>query len=162
MGDLFKKAALFQMRIIIGVTVVEDGTGQRVKALNRPAGGKTGTTNDFLDSWFMGFTPQLVTGVWVGLDEEKTIGPNETGSRAAAPIWLAFMEEAVKGMPVEVFRVPVGVVYVKVDAETGLLASPNSRSAIFEVFRRGTEPREEARPEHKSADDLIRMDVDAP
>ncbi len=140
-------------------TVVEEGTGQRVKALNRVAAGKTGTTNEYLDAWFIGFIPQLVTGVWVGMDEEKPIGPKETGSKAAAPIWLSFMEEAVRGMPREIFPVPPGVTFVKVDAESGLLAAPRSKKTVFEVFRRGTEPAERARPEALPAADFQRMDV---
>ena len=81
-------------------TVVSDGTGWKVKELGRPVAGKTGTTNDYVDAWFMGFTPDLVTGVWVGLDRRESLGWHETGSRAAIPIWLGFMTEAVAGRPV--------------------------------------------------------------
>lgn len=140
-------------------TVVQEGTGRRVRALRRPAGGKTGTTNEFIDAWFVGFTPQLVTGVWVGIDELQPLGKKETGSRAAAPIWLSFMKEASEGMPVEVFQVSSGVVFVRVDADSGLLASPNSREAIFEVFRRGDEPKETASPEADSPTDFFRLDL---
>jgi penicillin-binding protein 1A len=141
-------------------TVVEEGTGQRVRALGRPVAGKTGTTNDFLDAWFLGFIPQLVTGVWVGLNEEKPIGPGETGSRAAAPIWLEFMQEAVRGLPQEGFGIPPGVTFVRVDAESGLLASPRSPRAIFEVFRAGSEPTAMAHPEKRDATDFTRMELE--
>jgi penicillin-binding protein 1A len=141
-------------------TVVEDGTGKAARVLNRPAAGKTGTTNDFMDAWFLGFTPQIVTGVWVGLDAEKKIGPQETGSRAALPVWISFMEKALAGMPVEEFPIPPGVVFTRVDAATGLLAAPESKEAMFEVFRKGTEPRVMARPAAKSATDFMRMDLD--
>ena len=85
--------------------VVNFGTGMGAKALLRPAGGKTGTTNDFTDAWFMGFTPQLTAGVWVGFDDKQTsLGKGETGARAALPIWLGFMQGALAGQPVEDFQ----------------------------------------------------------
>lgn len=84
--------------------VVQFGTGVRAQALGRPSAGKTGTTNDFTDAWYIGFTPQLTTGVWTGFDNPKTsLGLKETGARVALPIWLEFMEQASKGMPVETF-----------------------------------------------------------
>ncbi len=141
-------------------SVIQEGTGWRIKALKRPAGGKTGTTNEFIDAWFMGFTPQMATGVWVGFDDEKTLGKSETGSRAAAPIWLSFMQEAVRGRPVEVFQIPPGIIFAKIDTESGLLASPKSREVTFECFVEGTEPRETARPEKKTPTDFFRLDLD--
>jgi len=84
--------------------VVQFGTGVRAKELGRPSGGKTGTTNDFTDAWYMGFTPQLTAGVWVGNDDPRmSLGKKETGARAALPIWLEFMQKAMQGMPVEDF-----------------------------------------------------------
>ena len=124
--------------------VVQEGTGWRVKALHRPVAGKTGTTNDLRDAWFMGYTPQLVTGVWVGYDDRTPMGKGETGSRAASPIWLYFMREVLKDMPTEDFPVPTGVVFAKIDAKTGLLASPYSKKTVFQAFREGTEPKEYA------------------
>ena len=88
-------------QLLIGV--VERGTATRVKALKRPMGGKTGTTNRTRDAWFLGFTPSLITGVWVGMDDERSLGPKETGSQAAAPIFIAYMGEALKSQPVEQF-----------------------------------------------------------
>jgi len=125
--------------------VVKRGTGWRVKALNRPVAGKTGTTNNLYDAWFMGYTPGYVSGVWVGFDEEKSLGVNETGSRAASPIWLAFMQTVLEGKPVRAFPVPDGVVFAKIDAETGLLAIPESENPIFECFKEGTVPTEYAK-----------------
>ena len=78
---------------------------------------KTGTTNDNRDAWFIRFTPSFVTGVWVGFDKAETLGKAEVGGRAAAPIWLYFMEKALQGYPVEVFPVPEGIVFVKIDPE---------------------------------------------
>ena len=84
--------------------VVQFGTGVRAKELGRPSAGKTGTTNDFTDAWYMGFTPQITAGVWVGNDDPRvSLGMKETGARAALPIWLEFMQKAMQGMPVEKF-----------------------------------------------------------
>ena len=87
--------------LLIGV--VQRGTATRVRVLERPMGGKTGTTNKTRDAWFVGFTPSLITGVWVGMDDERSLGPKETGSQAAAPIFISYMKEALKGQPVEQF-----------------------------------------------------------
>ena len=84
--------------------VVQFGTGVRAKELGRVSGGKTGTTNDFTDAWYIGFTPQLTAGVWVGNDDKRnSLGKKETGARAALPIWLEFMQDATKGTPVQDF-----------------------------------------------------------
>ncbi|MCH7923190.1 MAG: PBP1A family penicillin-binding protein [Nitrospinae bacterium] len=140
--------------------VIRHGTGWRVRALGRPAAGKTGTTNDFNDAWFLGFTPQLAAGVWVGMDQEKSIGKNETGSRAASPIWLAFMRDALKGEPKEAFPVPPGIIFTKVDPKTGLLAHPDQEGTAFMPFVEDTEPTNYARPKAAvSAKDLFRKDL---
>jgi len=120
--------------------VVQEGTGRRVRGLGRPCAGKTGTTNDFVDAWFIGFTPELTTGVWVGFDQERSLGPQETGSRAACPIWLDFMKNALARLPVKDFPVPPGIEFAKIDKTTGLLARPDSETAIFECFKAGTAP----------------------
>ena len=103
-------------RLLMGV--VERGTATRVQVLGRPMGGKTGTTNKTRDAWFIGFTPSLVTGTWVGMDNERSLGPKETGSQAAAPIFIAYMKEALKGTPVEQFPGISSTVLAKRDAET--------------------------------------------
>lgn len=122
--------------------VVAFGTGQNAKALGRAAAGKTGTTSDYIDAWYMGFTPHVVTGVWVGFDNQKSIGPLETGARAALPIWLSFMQSAVKNYPETDFTIPPGVVFATIDPTTGKLASPNSSTAVKEAFIEGTQPTE--------------------
>jgi penicillin-binding protein 1A len=122
--------------------VVQNGTGFRAKALGRPAAGKTGTTNNLNDAWFIGYVPNLVAGAWVGYDNEKRLGKHETGSRAAAPIWVKFMKGATEDTPIENFEVPDGVEFVKIDPETGFLASPMTEGVIFEVFKIGTTPTE--------------------
>lgn len=120
--------------------VIEHGTGWRARALRRPAAGKTGTTNELHDAWFVGYTPDLLTGVWVGFDQRAPLGKQETGSRAASPIWLYYMQEALKGKPPKDFAVPDGIVFAKIDLETGLLATPHSRRTAFLPFKEGTAP----------------------
>ncbi len=122
-------------------SVVTSGTGQRVKSLKRPVAGKTGTTNDLKDAWFIGFTPHYITGVWVGFDDHRPMGRFETGAKAAIPIWLTYMEKLLEGKPVEPFAIPEGVVLAKIDPENGHLAPPDDRNAVFECFRAGTEPK---------------------
>ena len=126
-------------------SVIQEGTGQRAKALGRPAAGKTGTTNDYRDAWFIGFTPNhLVTGAWIGYDIEKPLGSYETGAVAALPIWLEFMKEATAKKTIENFPIPEGIVFVKIDAATGEPIPPGrsnpSVRAIFECFKEGTAP----------------------
>lgn len=118
--------------------VVESGTGRRVKSIGRPVAAKTGTTDDTRDAWFIGFTPSLVAGIWVGFDQESSLGREEVGGRAAAPIWLYFMEKALQGKAREVFPVPDGIVFIKVDPHTGIPATRSTHDAIFESFLEGT------------------------
>ena len=120
--------------------VVQQGTGWRAKALGRPCGGKTGTTNEYSDAWFVGYTPDVITGVWVGFDEKKPLGKFETGSRAASPIWLSYMQQALAGKPLRNFTIPEGIVFAKIDPKTGLLASPGAKEVVFECFKEGTQP----------------------
>ena len=122
--------------------VVKYGTGWRIKALKRPVAGKTGTTNNLNDAWFVGYTPRYITGVWVGFDHEQSLGKKETGSRAASPIWLDFMKQALEDQPVRVFKVPDSVVFAKIDTDTGLLPIPESQNTIFECFKEGSAPTE--------------------
>jgi penicillin-binding protein 1A len=120
--------------------VVQEGTGWRARELGRPCAGKTGTTNEYTDAWFVGFTPDLITGVWVGFDEKKPLGRFETGSRAASPIWVSAMQKALAGKPVRNFPIPEGIVFAKIDRDTGLLALPSTKNVIFECFKEGTQP----------------------
>lgn len=121
--------------------VIQRGTGQRAKALGRPAAGKTGTTNDMNDAWFVGYTPQLLAGFWVGFDSKRSLGRGETGGRVAAPIWLAFMREALADAPIMDFPIPSGVRFVAIDPYTGQRTSPTAPGAVLECFRAGTEPK---------------------
>ena len=119
---------------------VQRGTAWRAKSIGAQAGAKTGTTNDYIDAWLMGFTPSLAIGVWVGFDNPQTMGNSETGSKAAAPIWAYFAKDAVKGKKGEAFTVPEGVSFVRIDAKTGKLPNSDTKSRILEVFVKGTEP----------------------
>jgi penicillin-binding protein 1A len=125
--------------------VVNEGTGRRVAALGRPLAGKTGTTNDQADAWFMGFSPEIATGVWVGHDEIRFLGAGETGSRDAAPIWIDYMRVALADRPKRDFAVPEPIVFARIDRESGLLAAGSSpKETVFQAFIAGTEPTETA------------------
>ena len=142
--------------------VIQEGTGWRVKALKRPAAGKTGTTNDLRDAWFMGYTPALVTGVWVGYDDRRSMGKGETGSRAASPIWLHFMSSVLEGKPVKDFVVPEDIVFAKIDAKTGLLAGPYSKETVFQAFKQGTQPEEYSpQPTTPKTEQFLQFDMDS-
>jgi penicillin-binding protein 1A len=116
------------------------GTGTVVKTVGKPLGGKTGTTNDYKDAWFIGFSPDIVAGVWVGFDQPRDLGEGETGGRLAAPIFRDFMAEALKSTPATPFRSPSGIRFVRVDAKTGLLPGIETATIFEEAFRPGTEP----------------------
>ncbi|PJB73294.1 MAG: penicillin-binding protein [Alphaproteobacteria bacterium CG_4_9_14_3_um_filter_47_13] len=120
--------------------VVQRGTAVRIKTLNRPLAGKTGTTNDSKDTWFIGFSPDLVVGVFAGFDEPRSLGRKETGASVAVPIFRDFMEAALEGTPPTPFRVPRGVRQVQINAETGARARPGDEKVIWESFLIGTEP----------------------
>ncbi|MBN1621248.1 MAG: PBP1A family penicillin-binding protein [Endomicrobiales bacterium] len=123
--------------------VVQHGTGQAAKWLRRPCAGKTGTTNDYTDAWFVGFTPQLITGVWVGYDDIAiSLGEKMSGGRVAAPIWTDFMYKSLKDKPVLNFKPPEGIVFTLIDPKTGLLALSKTPGAYLEAFIKGTEPTE--------------------
>ncbi|MBI3815031.1 MAG: PBP1A family penicillin-binding protein [Nitrospinae bacterium] len=136
-------------------SVVQEGTGWRAKALGRPVAGKTGTTNNYMDAWFVGYTPDIVAGVWVGMDRDEPVGKNETGARAASPLWVSFMERVLKKMPVKNFQVPAGIVFAKVDKKTGLLATPETSDIALECFLDGTEPTEFSEPGTKTGKDTM-------
>ncbi len=119
--------------------VIETGTAKDALRLGRPAAGKTGTTNEAKDAWFGGFTPELLTIVWVGYDADRTLGAY-TGGKAATPIWTNFMIKALKGRPRKEFEPPQGLVAVKIDNATGLRAV-KGRPSHTEMFVAGTEPK---------------------
>jgi penicillin-binding protein 1A len=117
--------------------VVNEGTGKRARALHRPVAGKTGTTNDFKDALFIGFSPSIATGVWVGRDDHTTLGKGETGARAALPIWTGYMETAIAKHPVDYFDIPDGVARKWMDPQTGKLSDTWSDGFVKAVFITG-------------------------
>jgi penicillin-binding protein 1A len=121
-------------------SVVASGTGHRASIIGRPVAGKTGTTNESKDAWFVGFIPQLVAGVWVGYDQERSLGAGGSGGQASAPIWAEFMQKATVSMPVEDFQAPENVSFVLVNPRTGKLAREGTPGAVMECFIKGTEP----------------------
>jgi penicillin-binding protein 1A len=125
-------------------SVVESGTGQRAKALGRPVAGKTGTTNEAKDAWFVGYTTELVAGVWVGYDDPAPLGWGEAGSATALPAWVSFMKKAHEGHPSTDFPRPGSIAVVTVDPATGLIAYPGQADAVDEEFLAGTAPSEVA------------------
>ena len=120
--------------------VVERGTAKRLKSLNRPLAGKTGTTNDSRDAWFIGFSPDLVVGVYAGFDNPKPLGKKETGSSVAVPIFKSFMGEALKDVPATPFRVPENLRQIRVNPKTGQRVNPFDEAGIWEAFLAGTSP----------------------
>ncbi|HEX4111769.1 MAG TPA: penicillin-binding protein 1A [Stellaceae bacterium] len=120
--------------------VVQHGTGHSIASLNRPIAGKTGTTNDSKDSWFVGFTPDLTAGVFVGFDNPRSLGGHETGATVAAPIFKQFMGDALADTPAIPFRIPPGLMLVRVDHATGELPYPGDKNVILEAFKPGTQP----------------------
>ena len=120
--------------------VVERGTARRARRVGKPLAGKTGTTNDYHDALFYGFSPDLVVGIWMGFDTPKTLGANEGGGSVAGVVFTEFMERALEDKPAIPFRIPPGVRLVSIDADTGDLPSMSSDTIILEAFRPGTEP----------------------
>jgi penicillin-binding protein 1A len=120
--------------------VVQRGTGTAVKAVGKPLAGKTGTTNDGRDVWFMGFSPDLVAGVYLGFDQPRSLGDKATGGKYSAPVFRDFMMEALKDKPATPFRVPPGIRLVRVNLDTGQRAQPGDQRVILEAYKPGTEP----------------------
>jgi penicillin-binding protein 1A len=120
--------------------VIQRGTGQLARSIERPIAGKTGTTNDYTDAWFIGFTPNLAVGVWVGFDDLRTLGETESGAHAALPIWIDFMTQVLEDLPTTPFEIPDDIVFVQVDPSTGLLAPDHTDQGTVEIFAKGTEP----------------------
>jgi len=140
-------------------SVIDEGTAASAKGkLMRPAAGKTGTTNSHKDAWFVGYTPDLVTGVWVGFDDMRELGRGEQGARAALPMWIDVMTGALKGIPPKPFSQPPGLVVQKIDPVSGLLAAPGAPNALDEVFLEGTAPTQVARTQGEANPDTYIID----
>ncbi len=114
--------------------VVQQGTGTPARALDRPCAGKTGTTNDFDDAWFIGYTPSVLTGVWVGYDDHSSLGRGEQGARAACPIWVSYMKQYLKGKPVETFTIPPGIVFAKINDSSETIPGADDSGTVYAAF----------------------------
>ncbi len=126
--------------------VIKRGTARKAKVLGRnDLAGKTGTTNDQKDAWFSGFNSDVVASAWVGFDQPTTLGRNEFGGTAALPMWIEFMDAVLEGTPERQAKPPAGIVSVRIDPATGLLAYPGQKNAVFEIFREESVPRETAK-----------------
>jgi penicillin-binding protein 1A len=129
--------------------VVQKGTAKRARVLARPIAGKTGTTNDARNAWFVGYTPEICAGVWIGFDDQTPLGRRESGASAALPVFIDWMKQYHKTpsgyRPPSLFRVPDGITHVKIDPETGELAPIHQTDYLFEAFLDGTEPTRYAR-----------------
>ena len=125
-------------------SVINSGTAQAARraGFDRPAAGKTGTTDNFSDNWFIGYTPQITAGAWVGFDDKTSIGANQTGASNALPIWTSFMLAATQYYPYKDFEIPSGIMFRDVDPETGELATDRCPETIREVFTEKTVPTE--------------------
>jgi penicillin-binding protein 1A len=139
-GVLSPETAFMMTNIMQGV--IEEGTGRRARKLGRPAAGKTGTSNDIKDAWFMGYTPSIMTGVWIGHDDvDISLGSGETGGHAACPVWLYFMEDYLKDTPVEQFPVPSGIIFAKVRTQSASsVDDPENAKTITAAFRKDQLP----------------------
>lgn len=122
--------------------VVQRGTGRKVKAVGKPLGGKTGTTNEEKDAWFVGFSPDMAVGVFVGFDNPKPMGKGETGGGVASPIFRDFMKMALADKPAVPFRIPPGLQLIRINAKTGVRAQAGDADVILEAFKPGTKPPE--------------------
>jgi penicillin-binding protein 1A len=126
-------------------SVIDSGTAASIKGkLGRPVAGKTGTTNAHKDAWFVGYSADLACGVWVGFDDMRELGRGEQGARSALPMWAALMNEAHAGRPPRPFTQPPGLVSLKIDPVSGLLAGAGAANAMDELFLEGTQPSAEA------------------
>lgn len=146
--QLINPATAFLITNILQGAIFENGgTGGAARSIGRPAAGKTGTTNGYYDAWFIGYTPDIATGVWVGFDEEKSLGQGEVGGKSALPIWLEYMKMAHDGLPARGFPVPEGINFVNIDNKTGKVASPQSKDVVRQGFLEGTEPNSQSAPQ---------------
>ena len=160
-NQLVKPQTAYVLTTILQGVIDEAGTGAAARSLGRPVAGKTGTTSGFYDAWFVGYTPDIVSGVWVGFDQEKTLGRGEFGATAALPIWLTYMKYAHEGVPPRGFPVPDGIVFANIDNQTGHLVDSRSKQIVRQAFIDGTEPGSAANPDNKDEDqNFYKEDLD--
>jgi penicillin-binding protein 1A len=120
--------------------VIKRGTAYAAKDLPWTLAGKTGTTDDYTDAWFIGYSPDMIAGVWIGFDVKKSLGEKEVGAKAALPIWMEFVQSFLEGRPDKDFQKPDDIIFIPVDYHSGLRAIPSCETVIQEAFIRGNEP----------------------
>lgn len=152
------QTAYIMTSLLKGVVEDRHGTGGAARAVGHEVAGKTGTTNGYYDAWFIGFTAQIATGVWVGFDKERSLGRGEVGGKAALPTWLDYMKTAHDGLPQMTFPVPDGIVFANIDSDTGKLASATTKTILRQAFVEGTEPTE-ASARSEDAADFLKEDL---
>lgn len=152
------QTAYIMTTLLKGVVEDRNGTGGRARSIGREVAGKTGSTNGYYDGWFIGYTPQIVTGVWVGFDKERSIGKGEVGGRSALPIWVDYMKVAHEGLPQTSFQVPDGIVFANIDSDTGKLATASTKNVLRQAFVEGTEPTA-AGNKSEEATDFLKQDL---
>lgn len=148
------QTAYITTSLLKGVIEDPNGTGARARALGREVAGKTGTTNGYFDAWFIGYSAQVSTGVWVGFDKERSLGKGEVGGRSALPIWVDYMKSAHEQLPQMTLPVPEGIVFANIDGDTGKLASADSKRVARQAFLEGTEPTTSSNKEQENSDFL--------
>ena len=159
-GQLISPQTAYLITTLLQAVVNEpEGTGGGVRSLNREIGAKTGTTNGYNDAWFIGYSPQISTGVWVGYDQEQSLGRGETGSQAALPIWFDYMSEVLSEVPKESFPIPNNIVFANIDNETGQLATAQSHEVVRQAFFSGTEPGLENEKENSKKEEEDRINL---
>lgn len=152
------QTAYIMTSLLKGVVEDKEGTGGKARAIGREVAGKTGTTNGYFDAWFLGYTAQIATGVWVGHDQEKSLGKGEVGGRAALPIWVDYMKFAHNNLPEMTLPIPPGIVFANIDRETGKLATSSTKNILKQAFVEGTEPGTVSN--HKEeANDFLKQDL---
>jgi penicillin-binding protein 1A len=140
--------------------VIRTGTGRAARGLGRNLAGKTGTTNENTDAWFIGFSPDIVAGVWVGFDTPRPLGDKESAAAVALPIWIRYMGRALAQVPDHEFPVPPGITFARVDPATGKSLPPGSTDGVVLPFRIGTVPEQgppsrKTQPGRRQPDDLL-------
>ena len=141
LDQLIKPSTAYLITSLLRGAIEEpQGTGRKARTLGRPAAGKTGSSSGYVDGWFIGYTPDITTGVWVGHDEERSLGKGEVGGNNALLIWLAYMKFVHKDLPIRNFKIPEGIVFANIDNQTGKLASSHSEMIVKQAFLEGTEP----------------------
>ena len=157
--QLISKQVAYVTTTLLKAAVEEPGgTARRALNLERTSAGKTGTTSGYFDAWYIGYTPQIITGVWVGYDNERTIGFAETGGATALPIWVDYMKQVHQDLPKLEFQIPEDIVFASIDNETGFLASSNSKEVVKQAFIEGSEPKTRTQ-ETEDSTDFFKQDL---